>query len=114
VGDAPQRAHLLPPVRAVADAAPGVRAADERRPGGARRLTLGRALRLSAVGLLLGSGLGWAASQALGSALRGAVSFEPAVLGAVVALLGTAALVAAWIPARRALAVDPARALRAE
>ena len=78
------------------------------------RLTLGQALRLSAVGLLLGSGLGWAASRALASVLRGAVSSEPRVLAAGVLLLGTAALVAAWIPARRALAVDPARALRSE
>ena len=73
------------------------------------RLTLGQALRLSAVGLLLGSGLGWAASRALASVLRGAVTTEPSVLAAGVLLLGTAALVAAWIPARRALAVDPAR-----
>jgi ABC-type lipoprotein release transport system permease subunit len=36
------------------------------------------------------------------------------VLAAVVALLGSAALVAAFVPARRALAVDPARVLRSE
>jgi ABC-type antimicrobial peptide transport system permease subunit len=36
------------------------------------------------------------------------------VLAGVALLLGAAGLVAAWIPARRALAVDPARALRAE
>jgi putative ABC transport system permease protein len=78
------------------------------------RLTLGQALRLAAIGLPLGAGLGWMASRALGSALRGAVAFEPLVLASVAALLATAALVAAFIPARRALAVDPARALRAE
>ena len=54
------------------------------------------------------------ASRALGSALRGAVAFEPLVLASVAALLATAALVAACVPARRALAIDPARALRAE
>jgi putative ABC transport system permease protein len=78
------------------------------------KLTLGQALRLSAVGLVLGSGLGWAASHAMASVLRGAVATDPRVLAAGVALLGTAALVAAWIPARRALAVDPARALRSQ
>lgn len=78
------------------------------------RLTLGQALRLAAIGLPLGAGLGWAASRALGSALRGAVAFEPLVLASVAALLATAALVAAFVPARRALAVDPARALRAD
>ncbi len=92
----------------------GVRVALGASRGDVLRLTLGQALRLSAIGLLLGSGLGWAASRALAGALRGAVAFQPSVLAAVVVLLGTAALVAAWIPARRALAVDPARALRAE
>jgi putative ABC transport system permease protein len=92
----------------------GVRVALGASRGDVLRLTLGQALRLAAVGLLLGSGLGWAASRALGSTLRGAVTFEPVVLAGVVALLGSAALLAAWIPARRALGIDPARALRAE
>jgi ABC-type antimicrobial peptide transport system permease subunit len=78
------------------------------------RLTLGQALRLSAVGLAVGSAAGWAASRALGGALRGAVASDPAVTASVVVLLGGAALLAAWVPARRALAVDPARALRAD
>ncbi len=78
------------------------------------RLTLGQALRLSAVGLVIGAGLAYAVSRALGSALRGAVAFDAGVLGLVTAVLAAAALVAALIPARRALAIDPARALRAE
>jgi len=92
----------------------GVRVALGATRGHVLRLTLGQALRLSAVGLVLGSGLGWAASRALASVLRGAVTTEPRVLAAAVLLLGTAALVAAWIPSRRALSVDPARALRSE
>ncbi len=92
----------------------GVRVALGASRGDVLRLTLGQALRLSAVGLALGAGLGWAASRALGGTLRGAVAFDPAVMLGVTALLGLAALVAAYVPARRALAVDPARALRAE
>jgi putative ABC transport system permease protein len=92
----------------------GVRVALGATRGDVLRLTLGQALRLSAVGLVLGSGLGWAASRALASVLRGAVTTDPRVLAAGVVLLGTAALVAAWIPSRRALAVDPSRALRSE
>jgi putative ABC transport system permease protein len=92
----------------------GVRVALGASRGDVLRLTLGQALRLAAMGLPLGAALGWAASRALGSALRGAVAFEPAVLASVAALLAAAAIVAAWIPARRALAIDPARALRAE
>jgi putative ABC transport system permease protein len=92
----------------------GVRVALGASRGDVLRLTLGQALRLSAVGLALGAGLGWAASRALGGALRGAVAFDPAVMLGVTALLGLAALVAAYVPARRALAVDPGRALRAD
>ena len=92
----------------------GVRVALGASRGDVLRLTLGQALRLVAIGLPLGAGLGWAASRALGSTLRGAVASEPLVLAAVVGLLASAALVAAFVPARRALAVDPALALRAE
>lgn len=77
-------------------------------------LTLGQAARLSMLGLLLGSGLALAAGRFLSSTLRGAVAFEPAVLAGVTALLAVAAFVAAWVPAQRALRVDPARALRSE
>ena len=66
----------------------GVRVALGASRGDVLRLTLGQALRLSAIGLLLGSGLGWAASRALAGALRGAVAFQPSVLAAVVVLLG--------------------------
>ncbi len=92
----------------------GVRVALGATRGDVLRLTLGQALRLSALGLVLGSGLGWAASRALAGVLRGAVTTDPRVLAAGVVLLGTAALVAAWIPSRRALSIDPARALRSE
>jgi putative ABC transport system permease protein len=77
-------------------------------------LTLGQALRLSAVGLVVGSALGWAASRALASVLRGAVSADPRALAGALLVLAAAGLVAAYVPARRALAVDPARALRSE
>jgi ABC-type lipoprotein release transport system permease subunit len=39
---------------------------------------------------------------------------DPLTLLAVVVLLGSAAFVAAWLPARRAASVDPLSALRAE
>jgi putative ABC transport system permease protein len=78
------------------------------------RLTLGQALRLSAIGLAIGAVLALGASRALGSALRGAVAFDAGVLALVTALLAAVAVIAALVPARRALAIDPARALRAE
>jgi ABC-type antimicrobial peptide transport system permease subunit len=67
---------------------------------------------------LLGVGLGLvgalAAGRVLASLLVGVSGQDPAVLGGVAALLALVALVAAWIPARRAGRVQPAVALRGE
>ncbi len=78
------------------------------------RLTLGQALRLAAIGLGAGSLLAAGAGRVLSSTLRGAVASDPLLVFGVTAFLATATLVAAWLPARRALAVDPATALRSE
>lgn len=78
------------------------------------RLTLDQALRLAAAGLLAGSALALAAGRVLAAALHGAVVADPVVLAGVTALLAAAAFVAAWLPAQRALGVDPARALKGE
>jgi putative ABC transport system permease protein len=77
-------------------------------------MALGQAARLAAVGIVLGGTLAVMGGRALGSLLRGAVGVEPLLLAGVALSLAAAAGAAAWIPARRALAVDPARALRAE
>jgi len=78
------------------------------------RLTMGQALQLAALGLVIGCGLAVAAGRALSAALRGAVAIDAGVLGALTVGLAAAALLAAFVPARRALAIDPARALRAD
>jgi putative ABC transport system permease protein len=78
------------------------------------RLTMVQAARLTLGGLLIGSAVGVALSKALSSTLQGAVTVDPlTVLGFSAALAG-AALLAAYIPARRSLGVDPASALRAD
>jgi ABC-type antimicrobial peptide transport system permease subunit len=92
----------------------GVRVALGASRGEVLRLTLGQALRLAALGLVIGAGLAAAAGQALSAILHGAIAFDFRVLGLLTLALGLAALAAAFLPARRALAVDPAQALRAE
>ena len=77
-------------------------------------LTLGQAARLSAIGLAAGAALAFGTGRVLSSALRGAVASDPVMVGLTTVVLALAALVAAWIPSRRAMAIEPAMALRAE
>jgi ABC-type antimicrobial peptide transport system permease subunit len=75
---------------------------------------LGRPFRVLALGSLVGLLLGLLASRVLASIVYQATSRDPFVLiGAVVAMF-VLGLVATWIPARRALSVDPLILLRAE
>ena len=65
-------------------------------------------------GLALGIPLAYLAGNALGAQLYGLGAHSPVVNGAAIAILVITAAVAAAIPARRATAIDPARALRGE
>jgi ABC-type antimicrobial peptide transport system permease subunit len=65
-------------------------------------------------GLVVGVGLALAAGRALASMLFDLSPGDPATLAAVAALLATIALVASYLPARRATRIDPVIALRAE
>jgi predicted permease len=75
---------------------------------------LGRAFRLLAVGSVAGLGLGILASRVLASIVYQATPRDPAVLAGVVLAMAVLGLVATWIPAQRALAVDPVVLLREE
>jgi predicted permease len=78
------------------------------------RASLGRAFTLLAAGSAAGIGLGVLASRLLSFIVYQATSRDPLVLGGVVATMLLLGLIAAWIPARRALAVDPLILLREE
>jgi len=78
------------------------------------RLVVGRGLRLTAIGLALGLLAALAAARALASQLPGVSGPDPLVLASVSILLAGVALLACWLPARRATRVNPVEALRAE
>ncbi len=87
--------------------------------GAQRSTVLALVLRQGAVLVAVGLGVGLAAALGLGrllaSVLDGAgASNDLPMLGAVCALLAAAALLACWIPARRATKLDPMVALRDE
>jgi putative ABC transport system permease protein len=78
------------------------------------RLVLGRGLRLTALGVVIGACGGAAAARALAGLLFGIHAFDTAAFAGAAALLLTVALVASYLPARRASRVDPVIALRQE
>jgi ABC-type antimicrobial peptide transport system permease subunit len=81
---------------------------------GISRLVLVDVLRLAGVGIVVAIPCSVVLGKLLRSQLFGVSSADPLTLGAVVLLIAVVALVAAIVPARRATAVDPTTALRAE
>lgn len=75
---------------------------------------LGRAVRLLGVGSAAGLILGILASRVLASIVYQASPRDPIVLGGVVLTMALLGLVATWIPAQKALAIDPLVLLREE
>ena len=75
---------------------------------------LGRALRLLAYGSAAGLLLGILASRVLAFIVYQATPRDPLVLAGVVVAMAILGLVATWIPAQRALSVDPMVLLREE
>lgn len=92
----------------------GLRVALGATPSGVLRLVLGRSLFLTGAGLLIGLGLALAGAQGLASLLYGVGPFDPVSYAGAAAVIGLVTLVASWLPARRALGVDPVVALRAD
>jgi putative ABC transport system permease protein len=90
----------------------GVRMALGAMPSDVRRTVLGEAFTIAAVGTVLGV----AGALALGRYMRSMVyevsPSDPLTLAAVAVVLCGSALLAAWMPARRAMRVDPMVALR--
>ena len=78
------------------------------------RLVLGRSMRITGLGLLIGLAGAAAVGQALRSQLLGVGPRDPLTFASVGLLLAAVAFAASWFPARRAARVDPMIALRSE
>ena len=92
----------------------GIRLAIGAERGAIGRLILGRAFVSVALGLAAGLGVARLLTGLMGSLLYGVEPGDPTTLAAGVAVLVTAALAAAYLPTRRATAVDPTTALRGD
>ena len=77
-------------------------------------LVVGKAMRLTAIGLGVGIVLAAGAGVLLRSQIFGVSPLDPVTFVVVIVLLAAVAFVAAWLPARRAARVDPIIALQAE
>jgi len=92
----------------------GIRMAMGAQTGRVLRLVVGQGMRLACAGLILGLLVAFAAMRVLGSLLFGVSSHDPLTFVGVSLVLALAAVLACYIPARRATKVDPIIALRYE
>jgi len=92
----------------------GIRMALGARPADVVRLLLGESLTRVAVGVGLGLVVAFAATRAIATMLFGVAPTDAATFVGTALLLASVALLATWIPARRATQVDPMVTLRTE
>jgi predicted permease len=92
----------------------GVRMAMGAQTGDVLRQIVGEGMKLALIGVSLGLGGALALTRLLKTMLFGVSATDPMTFLGIAALLIIVALLACWIPARRAAQVDPMTALRAE
>lgn len=92
----------------------GIRGALGASPGDIAQFVLGLAMRPVLIGGVIGVAGGLVAAQALRAELFETPPSDPAVITGVVAVLLVASILAALVPAWRAVRIDPAKTLRAE
>ena len=92
----------------------GIRMSLGAQRGNILRLVVGEGARMAAFGLLIGIAASLVITRLMSSLLFGISATDPLTFIAVAALLAAVALLASYIPARRAMRVDPMVALRYE
>ena len=92
----------------------GIRIAIGADPGRVTRMVLEHGLRFTIAGIMLGAILSIGAVRVLRAWMYEMSVYDAPTFVAVAALLGIVALIASWLPARRASHVDPVLALRAD
>ncbi|MBX7183954.1 MAG: ABC transporter permease [Vicinamibacteria bacterium] len=100
----------------VAQRAPemGIRMAIGARAQDVMRMVLGEGIRLVAAGIVLGALAAMAVTRLMTSLLFDVAATDPSTFASIAALLCLVAVLACWVPARRATRVDPMTALRCE
>jgi ABC-type antimicrobial peptide transport system permease subunit len=92
----------------------GIRRALGALDGQVVRMVVGQGMALTAAGLIIGAAIAIGATRAMRGMLYGVGTTDPLTFFLVAALVAAVALLASWLPARRAARVHPMEALRAE
>ena len=92
----------------------GIRMALGAQTSNLRNMVIRRGMLLTLIGIILGSAGAFWCTRFLASFLFGIKPLDPATFATTPILLGIVALIAIWLPARRATKVDPMTALRTE
>ena len=79
-----------------------------------KHMVVMQGMRLALVGVVIGLASAYGLTRFIASFLFGVKALDPAVFAAIPLLLTAVALLAVWIPARRASRVDPVIALRSQ
>ena len=92
----------------------GVRMALGAQPSDISRLVIGRGVGMALIGVAIGTGAALGLTRLMASLLFGVGAHDPLTFGGVALLLMVVAVAACYLPARRAMKVDPIVALRYE
>jgi putative ABC transport system permease protein len=92
----------------------GLRVALGARPRHVLQLIIGQGMKLTGMGVAIGLGVAWATTRLLAGLLFGLSTTDIGTFTAIAVMLGVVGLVACYFPARSAMRLNPAEALRYE